>query len=164
MRVPTTQRKYIDAVNNGLRSTTREDCPSNASKRIINILTSAAIDILPAKPKSEKNCELWKNDECLNELLNEREKLSLTSSSYKDTTKKIKKRVTWLRNKKLRLEAEEINDHANKRQIEELFRSFKADGSTFRNTHHKLDVTLSNSSSTSRTISTTRLLMMNHWS
>ena len=40
-------------------------------------------------------------------------------------------------NEKLCLEAKEVNEHANKREIKELFRSIKADDSTFKNTHHK---------------------------
>ena len=53
--------------------------------------------------------------------------MTTNSASYKITTKKIKKRVVFLRNEKLSLEAEEINDHATKREIEELFRSIKSD-------------------------------------
>ena len=44
-----------------------------------------------------------------------------------DITKKTKKRVKLLRNEKLRQEAEEINDFANNRQVEELFRSVTSD-------------------------------------
>ena len=52
-------------------------------------------------------------------------------------TKKIKRRVNKLRNAKLQQEANEINHFAAKREVEDLFRSFKADGSTFKSTKRK---------------------------
>ena len=42
-----------------------------------------------------------------------------------------------LRNAKLQQEADEINHFAAKREVQDLFRSFKADGSTFKSTKRK---------------------------
>ena len=47
-------------------------------------------------------------------------------------TKEIKKRVNQLRNEKVATEVEELNDYVNKKQIENLFRSFKSDNSSFK--------------------------------
>ena len=44
----------------------------------------------------------------------------------------MKKRVKYLRNKKLHLEAQEINDYASRRQVEKLYRSFKSENSCFK--------------------------------
>ena len=58
----------------------------------------------------------------LNSLLDDRKNHNIGSQSHKDITKKIKKRVKKLRNEKLAREADEINNFANKRQIEELLK------------------------------------------
>ena len=48
--------------------------------------------------------------------------------------KKVRKHIRHLKNLKLKQEANEINSHAMKREVEELFRCVKSDGSTFKNT------------------------------
>ena len=68
------------------------------------------------------NC--WNND------LNYKEMQPTTKVS----PRKSKKRARHLRNMKLKQEAEQINEHATKREIEELFRCVKSDGSAFKNT------------------------------
>ena len=37
-----------------------------------------------------------------------------------------------LRNEKIQMEANTINDHANRKEVEQLFRSFKSDNSSFK--------------------------------
>ena len=44
---------------------------------------------------------------------------------YKELTKRIKKRVKHLRNQRLQKEADEINEYANRRKIEDMFRKIK---------------------------------------
>ena len=41
---------------------------------------------------------------------------------YKELTKRIKKRVKYVRNQRLQKEADEINEYANRRKIEDMFR------------------------------------------
>ena len=118
-----------------MRSTLDE--PTAASENILNILTSVACVVLPIKSRVQGNREIWKNDVELNELIRVRSQHPIASIDYKETTKKIKKRVTRLRNEKLEMEAAEINEYANSRQVEELFRSIKADGSTFQDSRRK---------------------------
>ena len=133
---PDTRKKYVDVISRGLCDTDHHDCSTKTSEKIIDVIATAT-QILPRKSKRGKERELWRNDEILNSLLNQRTNHDMQSPQYKKVSKAIKKRVTWLRNEKLRSEAEEINEYANTREIEELFRSIKADGSTFKNTRHK---------------------------
>ena len=55
------------------------------------------------------------------------------SNEYKELTKRIKTQVNSLRNEKLNKEADQINEHANRRRTEQLYRSMKSDNSSFRN-------------------------------
>ena len=52
-------------------------------------------------------------------------------------TRLIKKRVNILRNNKFAKEASEINEFASRRKVEELYRSFKSDNSSFTETKAK---------------------------
>ena len=105
---------------------------------IIDALSSSAEKTLPEAIRSKKENELWKNDETLNKLLEERTKFTTGTAEYKNSTKKIKKRVSQLRNEKLRIEADEINKYASKREVEHLFRAIKTEDSTFKNTKRKV--------------------------
>ena len=59
------------------------------------------------------------------------------SEHRKLVTKKLRKRIRFLRNEKLQQEANEINMRAQKREIEALFRSFKNDKSSFKAVREK---------------------------
>ena len=85
------------------------------SKNIIDALKYMACDILPSKAKETTDRQLWKNDTELHKMIKERGTLSIGAHLYKIVTKNIKRRVNWLRNEKLRLEAEEINDEYAKK-------------------------------------------------
>ena len=97
-------------------------------------------EILPQKSKCQRENEVWKNDKTLNKLLEARSKLTRNTQPYISVTKKVKKQVRFLCNEKIRVEAEEINNHATKREIEELFRNIKTDGSTFKKQNHQTNV------------------------
>ena len=60
--------------------------------------------------------------------------LSRETEAYKKSTKEIKKRIRYIKNQKLRHEAELVNNHATRREIEELFREMKTNGSVFKDT------------------------------
>ena len=60
--------------------------------------------------------------------------LSRETEAYKKSSKEIKKRIRYIKNQKLRHEAELINNHATRREIEELFRQMKTNGSVFKDT------------------------------
>ena len=106
---------------------------SNASEileNLINTLSKAAQCSLPTKGRKSVN-QFWKNDKQLNSLLNQRSNFQSTSDEYKTLRKYIKRRVRFLINKKISDEAGDINSFATKRQIEELYRSFKEDNIGF---------------------------------
>ena len=52
-------------------------------------------------------------------------KITTNTQDYKNLTKLIKKRVKDLRNQRLKDEADAINEFANKRKIEKLFKKSK---------------------------------------
>ena len=79
-----------------------------------NSLTSAASEILPNKTE-KKTEQIWRDDEDLNKLLEERSKTDNETTDYKKLTRMIKSRIRKLRNEKMRKEAEELNEFATKR-------------------------------------------------
>ena len=111
-----------------------EETREESTENIVNVLQSATKYTLPPKVNKEKECYLWKNDTTLNEFLKQRSTQQRNTSEYKVMTKKIKKHVRQLKNVKMKQEADEINAHATKREIEELFRCVKSYGSAFKNT------------------------------
>ena len=102
------------------------------NNNLISALNSAAESTIPAKVKTCVR-ETWCEDNEFNALLEERKNHIVGSEYYKSATKRIKKHIRKLRNEKLSREAENINLHNNERQIEELYRSFKDDNSSFQN-------------------------------
>lgn len=79
------------------------------SDDLVQLLKEAADECLPKKSTKDKDNEIWKNDGMLNVLLSERCGYSVRSAEYKAVTKKIKKRVSQLRNIKMQAEANEIH-------------------------------------------------------
>ena len=137
---PIIQASCIATVNRKLRENTiLHQTPSGIAENIVQILDSTASETLPKKSKSKTSRELWEDDTVLNELLKRRTQSDIQSLEQKIISKKIKKRVRQLRNEKLRIEAEEINDYAGKRQVEKLYRTIKADGATFKNTRQEIE-------------------------
>ena len=110
---------------------------AETSEKIVNLLTTVGEATLPRSTRKERVNEIWKNDEEFNRLLNERRKHKFGSNEYKLFTRKIKTRIKHLRNEKLKREAEDINENANRRQVEELYRRMKTDTMTFKNLREK---------------------------
>ena len=81
--------------------------------------------------------ELWKNDKEFNELLAKRQHLSKDSNDYKTVTKAVKRRIIFLKNQKLRKEADEINENATRRQVAELYTNMKDCNTIFKKLHEK---------------------------
>ena len=109
--------------------------PKTANEKLINLvncLSTAAESTLPRKKTTCNINEVWKDNVLLNSLLEQR-KTAETSEDHKTLTKQIKARVKRLRNEKLEQEAREINSFSTKKQVENLYRSFKSDNSTFVN-------------------------------
>ena len=124
---PNIEVTYTATVNRKLReNATLYQTPSDIAENLVQILDSTASETLPKKSKSKSSCELWKDDTVLNDLLKRRTQSDIQSLEHKIISKKIKKGVEYLRNEKLRIEAEEINYYASKRQVEEVYRTIKA--------------------------------------
>ena len=85
------------------------------------------------KEKSNTIREIWKEDEELNQLLLRRSGINRNSAEHKEVTKLIKKRVRLLKKMKMADIAREIDKFATRKQIEELYRTFQSDSSTFKN-------------------------------
>ena len=104
---------------------------SEKSQQIVGLLSEAAS--LELKSVTRRKCtETWKNDDKLNAFLKERQSIEQKSETYKALTKKIKTRVKFLRNERLSLEANAINENATRRDVEELYRRMKSCDSAFR--------------------------------
>lgn len=130
-----TRELFTNSLNQKLQNIHRDGVDATTRSNIlIDVISKTATETIPIKQKSEKNEEIFKNDEPLNTLLNSRSSLTKGTEAYKKATKLIKKRVQFIRNQKLRREAELINQHATRRETEELFRNMKGDHSSFKST------------------------------
>ena len=87
-------------------------------------MESAAEATLPKKSKNKHTHEIWRNDKDLNLPVDKQKELVTGSSEHKLITKIIKKRIRILRNETTEKEANEINEYASRRQVEELYRTF----------------------------------------
>ena len=126
-----TRKDYAREIANKTPITDQEESIEMKSQKIVIALKQAAQNSIPQKA-SKTAREIWKCDEELNLALQERSQLQRDSIAYKEASQKIKKRVRFLRNQKLEIEADELNQYANKRQIENLFKAFKADNHAFK--------------------------------
>ena len=106
------------------------------SNNLVTSLSNAAAETLPNINKKNIN-QLWKDDSVLNKLLDDRAKTIKDSIQYVKVSRRIKSRIRKLKNEKLRLEADELNSFATKKEIEALYKSFKSEGSTFREMKRK---------------------------
>ena len=111
-------------------ATTQNLCSEELHQKISKTLCEAAQKVLPPTRKSEVH-QIWKDDKVFNELINARGNEQKGTAKYKDITKLMKKRTKKLRNDKLASEAQAINARSSQKEIEELYRNFKNDGSTF---------------------------------
>ena len=111
--------------------TDNNDSTEAKSKKIVTALKDAATNSI-TQTSLKTTRELWKCDDELNTALQERAKLQRNTDEYKEVTRRIKKRVMFLRNRKLQREADELNQYANKRQVDNLFKAFKDDNHNFK--------------------------------
>ena len=107
------------------------------SIKITNLLKSAAQSTIPSSVSKNRGKELWKNDKEFNELLAKRQHLSKDSNDYKTVTKAVKRRIIFLKNQKLRKEADEINENATRRQVAELYTNMKDCNTIFKKLREK---------------------------
>ena len=103
----------------------------DTSMHIIETLKKVGAENLLNKNAKKTVNEIWRNDKEFNELLEQRKRIKSGTDQHKIITKRIKKKVNFLKNKKLEEEAFEINEHSCRRDIENLYRCMKASGDTF---------------------------------
>ena len=123
------KEKFINALTAAINRT--NDLKEERSSKLINCLRKTTDTTLPKAKKKGRPSEIWKNDERLNSLLAERKPFDKSTNEFQQLTKSIKKRINFLKNEKLEKEAEEINEFANQKKVEALYRSFKSDNSSF---------------------------------
>ena len=133
--VPKLREEYVKSLNKKIQNVSPSNDDINIyAQNLIKIVEDSAKETLPSKVRKNREKELWKDDELLNSYLKDRSKTERNGQNYKEVSKKIKKRIRHLRNLKMQEEADEINEHATNRQVEDLFKSIKSDGSTFKAT------------------------------
>ena len=124
--------QFINTLSNELNKTPVLDGPDDIGENLIKCLQDAASATLTNKNKNKGTDEIWKNDKTINSILETRKIFSHDSPAYKSLTKILKTRVNKLKNEKLAKEALDINQYTSQRQVEHLYRSFKADNSSFK--------------------------------
>ena len=133
LHVERTEKAFQRSVLEFLQTNNCENNSScEASDKIIKSLTLAGTAALPKMLRKSTVHEIWKLDTEFNALLNQRKQHKFGTPQYKMLTKSIKKRIVRLRNEKLKREADEINEHASRRKVEELYRCIKSDITTFK--------------------------------
>ena len=95
-------------------------------------MKQAAEETLPKAKKNLPLKEIWKDDLELNILLDRRKLCGIGTGEFKNTTKLIKSRVRILKNEKFKQKAVEIDEYTKHHQVDELYKSFKSDNSSFK--------------------------------
>ena len=128
----TLQIQYANETEKQLNRPLTNESTEECSTRIVNTLNTAARTVIPPAARSNEENEIWRRDYEFNNIIVERQAVDKTTDAYKELTKRLKKRIRFLRNERLRQEANAINSLATKREVEELYRRMKSDSSTFK--------------------------------
>ena len=99
---------------------------------ITKTLKSAVKITLPPLIDQNRCNEIWKNDHKFNRLLSQRRHFPKQDAECNAISMAVKKRIKHLRNEKLREETDDINENANQRQVEELYKNIKDGSTTFK--------------------------------
>ena len=127
------KESFREAVRNRIHCDNRKYESSNTiSNRIVKTLESIGNEVLPRRTGRNTANEIWREDGEINRIIAERKTRHRDSEDYKQLTKSLKKRVNHLRNEELAREADEINDHATRREVENLYRCMKSGSNTFK--------------------------------
>ena len=103
---------------------------NDISKNLISSLNHVADEVIPRMTKLRTK-EIWKDDQQFNLLLDQRSNTTNIEERI-SLTRRIKKRVRYLRNQQLKDEADDIDERSEKRDIEGLYRSFKNQTTAFK--------------------------------
>lgn len=102
------------------------------STRLLKILEKVAKDTIPPNTNGRQDNETWKNDPEFNRIIDSRQIVDKTSEAYKDLTKMLKNRIRFLRNERIKEEANTINSMSTRREVENLYKNFKRISSSFK--------------------------------
>ena len=129
------RNRYVYAIQQELRNPLLQinSDSEEKSKRIVDALNKAAKNTIPPKTKFRSDNNPWKNDIEFNNIIDVRQNVEKNSDEYKELTKKLKKRIKFLKNQRLKQEANNINMFATNGEIEQLYKSFTTDTSPFVN-------------------------------
>ena len=129
------RNRYVNTVQQYLQNNPMQINSTNEEKstRIVNTLQNAAKNTIPLKTKNRRDNNPWKNDILFNNIIDSRQNTDKTSNEYKELTKKLKKRIKFLKNQRLKQEASNINTFATNKEIEQLYKRFTSDTSPFLN-------------------------------
>ena len=133
---PEIKEAFVNAAVEKLLTTPIEENATNSEihKQLVDTLNTAANETIPRIEK-EKLTQPWHDDEILKDLYNTRDKLKKNSTDEKAiaaATKKVRKRVRFLRDEYYKAEAAKINQFAINRELEKLFARAKKQGSTLK--------------------------------
>ena len=126
------RQRYVRTIAQEMEKNDHVEQIEDINMNILKVLESSAISALPKICKKRKVDEIWKDDEQLNLFINQRNAYQRGSDENKEITKAIKRRVNFLRNEKIEREANELNEYASRREVEQLYSSFKSDNSSFK--------------------------------
>ena len=132
---PEIQFNFINAAVENLKTLPLNTTTNNEiNNHLVNAINTAGNDTLPLR-ENERNIPPWHNDEVLEELYNRRDQLRKENATRKIiavTTKKIRKRASFLRDEYFKMEAEKINQFAINRELDKLFSKAKRQQTTFK--------------------------------
>ena len=87
-----TQIRFLEALSNSLESAQTECTLKERAEKVTQALNTAAKNSLPNK-MNNKTCEIWKDDQLLNNLSEQRTRENIGTHQHKELSKRIKKRV-----------------------------------------------------------------------
>ena len=90
------REKYARSIAHELEARDYMDQTEDINTNILKCLDSAAMSVLPKMKKRKNVDEIWKDDEQLNQLINQRNEFQRGSDEYKVVTKAIKRGSTIL--------------------------------------------------------------------
>jgi hypothetical protein len=133
LNFPETQVSFCNAIE--IPESNELENPPTMCHNIIKALREAAIKTIPQQ-QFDGTIPRWTNDEELSLLIADRDiasrQLGQKSSQFRTLSRKIRKRVSILRNEYYHSEAQKINKYHINRQLEKLFTKAKTQESTFK--------------------------------
>lgn len=130
---PDTRQSFMNRTAEKINWKENQLSTTQLSEKLVESIQTAAQETIPRKQRTESK-HIWKSDEELNSLLDNRSMHARQSERFKYLTTLIKKRIRKLRNDKLKQEAAELDEFATTKKLEAMYKSFKHESNGFRDT------------------------------